>query len=168
MPSRLAILTKPLNGRAACHYCAQCGRGCITASNFSSSQVMIPPAQATGRFTLITGAMAREIVVGKDGKAEAVSYIDKATRSEKRVHARAFMVAASACESARLLLNSRSTLFPDGLANSSGAVGRYLTDSVGSVGRRIFSAAGENAAPQSRRHGRHAHVHAVVEIRPQE
>ena len=72
VPSRMAILTKPLNGRAACHYCAQCGRGCITASNFSSSQVMIPPAQATGRFTLITGAMAREIVVGKDGKAEAV------------------------------------------------------------------------------------------------
>src|SRR5450631_4828692 len=132
VPSRMAILTKPLNGRAACHYCDQCGRGCITASNFSSSQVMIPPAQATGRFTLITGAMAREIIVGKDGKAEAVSYIDKASRSEKQVHARAFMVAASACESARLLLNSRSTLFPDGLANSSGAVGRYLTDSVGS------------------------------------
>ena len=138
VPSRMAILTKPLNGRAACHYCGQCGRGCITASNFSSSQVMIPPAQATGRFTLITGAMAREIVVGKDGKAEAVSYIDKATRSEKRVHAKAFMVAASACESARLLLNSRSTLFPDGLANSSGAVGRYLTDSVGSSAGGYF------------------------------
>ena len=53
---------------------------------------MIPPAQATGRFTLITGAMAREIIVGKDGKAEAVSYIDKATRTEKRIHARAFVV----------------------------------------------------------------------------
>ena len=138
MPSRLAILTKPLNGRAACHYCAQCGRGCITASNFSSSQVMIPPAQATGRFTLITDAMAREIVVGKDGKAEAVAYIDKATQSEKRVHAKAFVVAASACESARLLLNSKSTLFPDGLANSSGALGRYLTDSVGSSASGYF------------------------------
>ncbi len=138
VPSRLAILTKTLNGRAACHYCGQCGRGCLTASNFSSSQVMIPPAQATGRFTLITGAMAREIVVGKDGKAEAVSYIDKGTRSEKRVHAKAFMVAASACESARLLLNSRSTLFADGLANSSGAVGRYLTDSVGSSASGYF------------------------------
>ena len=48
IPSRLAILTQPHNGRPACHYCAQCGRGCITASNFSSSQVMIPPAQKTG------------------------------------------------------------------------------------------------------------------------
>jgi choline dehydrogenase-like flavoprotein len=138
IPSRLAILTKPLNGRAACHYCAQCGRGCISASNFSSSQVMIPPAQATGRFTLITGAMAREIIVGKDGRAQAVSYIDKATRSEQRIHARAFVVGASSCESARLLLNSKSTLFPDGLGNSSGVVGRYLTDSVGSQGAGYF------------------------------
>jgi len=138
IPSRMAILTKPLSGRPACHYCAQCGRGCITASNFSSSQVMIPPAAATGRFTLITGAMAREIVVGKDGRAQAVSYVDKATRTEQQVHAKAFVVAASACESARLLLNSRSTLFPNGLANSSGAVGRYLTDSVGSSGHGYF------------------------------
>ena len=134
IPSRLAILTKSLNGRLHCHYCGECGRGCTTASNFSSSQVLIPPAMKTGRLTLITGAMAREIIVGKDGKAEAVSYIDKATRMEQRIHARAVVVAASACESARLLLNSKSALFPDGLANSSGAVGRYLTDSVGSDG----------------------------------
>jgi choline dehydrogenase-like flavoprotein len=134
IPSRLAILTQPLNGRPACHYCAQCGRGCISASNFSSSQVMIPPAEKTGRFTLITNTMAREILMGKDGKAEAVSYIDKATRTEKKVYAKAFVVAASACESARLLLNSKSTTFPDGLANSSGVIGHYLTDSVGSNG----------------------------------
>ncbi len=138
IPSRMAILTKPLNGRPACHYCAQCGRGCVTASNFSSSQVMIPPAQATGRLTLITNAMAREIVVGKNGKAEAVDYIDKNSREEKRVNAKAFVLAASACESARLLLNSRSASFPDGLANSSGVVGRYLTDTVGSSGTGYF------------------------------
>lgn len=132
IPSRLAILTKALNDRDACHYCAQCGRGCRTASNFSSSQVMIPPAAATGRFTMIPNAMAREIIVNDSGKAEAVSYIDKATRSEQRVYARAVVVAASACESARLLLNSKSTRFPNGVANSSGVVGRYLTDSVGS------------------------------------
>jgi choline dehydrogenase-like flavoprotein len=132
IPSRMAILTKPLNGRDACHYCAQCGRGCKSASNFSSSQVMIPPAAATGRLTMIANAMAREIVVDDSGNAEAVSYIDKTTKSEQRVYAKAVVVAASACESARLLLNSRSASFPNGLANSSGAVGRYLTDSVGS------------------------------------
>ncbi|HEX6502162.1 MAG TPA: GMC family oxidoreductase [Terriglobales bacterium] len=149
IPSRLAILTKPHNGRRACHYCAQCGRGCMTASNFSSSQVAIPDAQQTGRLTLITNAMAREIVVGKDGRAESVSYIDKSTRTEQRVHARAFVVAASACESARLLLNSKSTLFPEGLANSSGVVGRYLTDSVGSYGGGYF--------PQLEKVPRHNH-----------
>src|SRR6202167_3795556 len=134
IPSGKATVPQPHSGRPACHYCAQCGRGCISASNFSSSQVMIPPAQATGRFTLICNAMAREIVVDKAGRAQAVSYIDKATRQEIQVHAKAFVVAASACESARLLLNSRSAVFPDGLANSSGAVGRYLMDSVGSGG----------------------------------
>jgi choline dehydrogenase-like flavoprotein len=131
IPSRMAMITKSVNGRAPCHYCAQCGRGCISASNFSSSQVMIPPAQATGRFTLIPNAMAREVIVGKDGKAQAVSYIDKATLTEMRVHARAFVLAASSCETARLMMNSRSTLFPNGIANSSGVLGRYLTDSVG-------------------------------------
>jgi len=134
IPSRLAIITQPHNGRPPCHYCAQCGRGCISASNFSSSQVMIPPAQNTGRFTLITNAMAREILVGKDGKAEAVSYIDKGARTEKKIYAKAFVIGASSCESARLLLNSTSSLFPDGLANSSGALGHYLMDSVGSSG----------------------------------
>ncbi len=134
IPSRLAILTKPLNGRAPCHYCGQCGRGCVTASNLSSSQVLIPPAMKTGRFTLIPNAMAREILVGKDGRASGVAYIDKDSNSEQRVLASAVVVAASACESARLLLNSRSALFPNGLANSSGMVGRNLTDSVGSSG----------------------------------
>lgn len=138
IPSRLAILTKPLHGRPACHYCAQCDRGCTTASNFSSSQVLIPPALATGKLTMITNAMAREVLVGPDGKATGVSYIDKVTRTEKRISARAVVLAASACESARLLLNSQSRLFPDGLANSSGQVGRNLTDSVGSDGEGFF------------------------------
>lgn len=138
IPARLAILTKPLHGRPACHYCGQCGRGCVTASNFSSSQVLIPPALQTGKLSLIPNAMAREILVRADGKAAGVSYIDKTTRSEKRISARAVVVAASACESARLLLNSKSHLFPDGLANSSGQVGRNLTDSVGSDGTGYF------------------------------
>src|SRR5215467_2786206 len=131
IPSRMAMLTKSVNGRAACHYCGQCGRGCVTASAFSSSQAMIFPAMKTGKLTVITGAMARELITNADGKVTAVSYIDKATRTEKQVRCRAVVVAASACESARLLLNSKSSRFSDGLANSSGVVGRYLTDSTG-------------------------------------
>jgi choline dehydrogenase-like flavoprotein len=131
IPSRMAMLTKSLNGRAACHYCGQCGRGCQTASAFSSSQAMIFPAMKTGKLTMFTGAMARELVTDGSGKVTAVSYVDKATRTEKQVRCRAVVVAASACESARLLLNSKSARFSNGIANSSGVVGRNLTDSVG-------------------------------------
>jgi choline dehydrogenase-like flavoprotein len=131
IPSRMAMLTKSVHGRAACHYCGQCGRGCKTASAFSSSQAMILPALKTGKLTIVTGAMARELMVDKSGKVTAVSYIDKATRSEKQIRCRTVMVGASACESARLLLNSKSSLFPNGLANGSGQVGRWLTDTVG-------------------------------------
>jgi choline dehydrogenase-like flavoprotein len=131
IPSRMAILTRPLNGRAACHYCGQCGRGCITASNYSSSQVQIFPAMKSGRLKVIPNAMARELIAGDDGKVRAVSYIDKTTRTERQIRCRVVVLAASACESARLLLNSRSPRFPNGLANSSGVVGRFLTDSVG-------------------------------------
>ena len=131
IPSRMAILTRNHNGRAACHYCGQCGRGCVTASNYSSSQVQIFPALKTGRVTLITGAMAREILTGPDGRVMGVSYIDKATRTERAIRCRVVVLAASACESARLLLNSKSSRHPQGLANSSGVVGRFLTDTVG-------------------------------------
>src|SRR5690349_1677151 len=115
IPSRMAMLTKALNGRAACHYCGQCGRGCQTASAFTSSQAMIFPAMKTGKLTLITGAMARELVTDSSGKVTAVSYVDKATRTEKQVRCKAVVVAASACESARLLLNSKSSQHPNGI-----------------------------------------------------
>jgi choline dehydrogenase-like flavoprotein len=131
IPSRMAMITRPLNGRAACHFCGQCGRGCIGASAYSSSQAQILPAMKSGRLTVMPNAMARELLTDANGKVTAVSYVDKATRSERQVRCRAVVLAASACESARLLLNSRSPRFPQGLANSSGVVGRYLTDSTG-------------------------------------
>jgi choline dehydrogenase-like flavoprotein len=131
IPSRLSILTRPLNGRAACHYCGQCGRGCSTHSNFSSPSVLLPPALKTGRLKIVTGAMAREVTTDTEGRATGVSYVNTSDRREYRVRARIVVLAASACESARILLNSRSVRHPDGLANSSGAVGRYLTDTTG-------------------------------------
>src|SRR5260370_3100166 len=138
IPSRMAMLTRPVHGRAACHYCGQCGRGCRTASAFSSSQAMIFPAMKTGKLTVISGAMARELITSADGKVTAVSYVDKATRTEKQVRCRAVVVAASACESPRLLLNSKSPRSSNGVANSSGVVGRYLTGRPGySLGGQI-------------------------------
>jgi choline dehydrogenase-like flavoprotein len=131
IPSRLSIITRPHQGRAACHYCGQCNRGCGVNANFSSPNVLIFPAMETGRLTLVTGAMAREVTLDQKGRADGVVYIDKATRTERRVDARVVVLAASACESARILLNSKSSQFPQGLANSSGVVGKYLTDTTG-------------------------------------
>ncbi len=131
IPSRLSVLTKPKPGRMACHYCGQCNRGCSVKANFSSPDVLIAPALATGRLTLLTNAMAREVTVGKDGLATGVSYIDKKSGEDRHVAARAVVLAASALESTRLLLNSKSTLFPQGLANSSGTAGQYITDTTG-------------------------------------
>lgn len=129
--ARQAVITRPLNGRPACHYCGQCGRGCTTASNYASSYVQIFPAMQTGRVEVLANAMARELLTDAAGRVTAVSYIDKTTGTERQVRCRSVVLAASACESARLLLNSKSPRHPDGLANSSGAVGKYLTDSVG-------------------------------------
>jgi choline dehydrogenase-like flavoprotein len=131
IPSRLSIITRPHNGRAPCHYCGQCNRGCMTHSNFSSTGVLIPPAMKTGRLTLLTDAMAREVSVGPDGLANGVHFVNRRTGADEHVRARIVVLAASACETARLLLNSKSTRFPNGLANSSGTVGKYLTDTTG-------------------------------------
>jgi choline dehydrogenase-like flavoprotein len=97
--------------------------------------VLLRPALATKRLTILTRAMAREITVDDQGLASGVSYIDKSTGREHHVRGRIIVLAASACESARLLLNSKSSKFPQGLANSSGVVGRYLTDTTGTAVR---------------------------------
>jgi choline dehydrogenase-like flavoprotein len=131
IPARLSVITKPLPGRQACHYCGQCNRGCQVKANFSSPDVLIAPALQTGKLTLLTNAMAREVTIGPDGLANGVSYIDKNTGADEHVRARVVVLAASACETARLLLNSKSGKFPNGLANSSGTVGKYLTDTTG-------------------------------------
>jgi choline dehydrogenase-like flavoprotein len=129
--SRQAVTTVARNGRAPCHYCGQCGRGCMTASNYAASYVQIFPAMKTGKVQVVANAMARELITDDSGKVTAVSYIDKTTGRERQVRCRTVVLAASACESARLLLNSRSSRHPNGLANSSGKVGRYLMDTVG-------------------------------------
>ena len=131
IPARLSVITQPLNGRAPCHYCGQCNRGCMTNSNFSSPNVLIFPAMRTGRLTLITNAMAREVMTGEDGRATGVAYIDKTTGEDQEVRARIVVLAASACETARLMLNSKSVRHPNGLGNQSGVVGKHLTDTTG-------------------------------------
>ncbi len=132
VPARLSIITRPLNGRPGCHYCGECNRGCSVNANFTSTNVLLAPAMATRRLTMMTNAMVREVTLGADGKANGVSYIDKSDGQDKHVRAKIVVLAASALESSRLLLNSKSSRFPNGLANSSGKVGRDITDTTGS------------------------------------
>ena len=131
IPARRSVITRPLNGRPACHYCGQCGRGCTVKANFSSPDVLIAPALATGKLTLMTNAMVREVTIGANGLANGVSYVDRKTGADMRVNARVVVLAASALETARILFNSRSSQFPNGVANSSGTVGKYITDTTG-------------------------------------
>jgi len=119
---RTAILTKAHNGRQACHYCGPCEQGCVTYSYFSSPFTTVADAQRTGRLRLITDAVASHIVM-KDGKAAGVGYIDRASRSPREVRAKVVMLCASTLESTRLMLNSK-------IANSSGALGKYLMDHI--------------------------------------
>ena len=137
IPSRLSILTKPIKndaGRGACFYCGQCNRNCSYAkADFSATNVLIYPALATGNVDLVTNAMVREVLTNKEGLATGVSYVDKLSLSEYQVNGKVVILAASACESARLLLNSVSSRHPNGLANNSNVVGKYLHDSTGAA-----------------------------------
>jgi choline dehydrogenase-like flavoprotein len=132
IPSRMSILTRLVNTeRGACFFCNQCNRGCRVYGDFSSSSVLIKPAVQAGRTDLYTYAMVREVTTNDRGEATGVVFISKTDMKEYAVRARVVVLGASACESARILLNSKSKTHPQGLANSSGMVGRYLHDSTG-------------------------------------
>lgn len=130
-PSAQKILAQHMASRAACFWATDCGRGCSIRANYQSTTVHLPPALATGRLDIVTNAMVREVTLDKKGKASGVIFIDKSTGKERAAAGRIVALAASACETVRILLNSRSPRFPQGLANSSGLVGRYLMDTVG-------------------------------------
>jgi choline dehydrogenase-like flavoprotein len=125
------VTAESMRSRSACFYATPCGRGCSIKANFQSPTVLLPPALATGNLEIRTDAMVREVTVDASGRATGVHYVDKRTLLDEHASARVVVLAASACESARILLNSRSGPFPDGLANGSGLVGKYVMDTVG-------------------------------------
>lgn len=132
IPMRKSVLTRPVNNeRGVCFYCNQCNRACSVYADFSSGTCLVQPAMKQGSVDLHTNAMVREVTTDNSGKATGVSYIDKRDKQEYQINAKAVVLGASACESARLLLNSKSSAHPNGLANGSGMVGRYLHDSTG-------------------------------------
>jgi choline dehydrogenase-like flavoprotein len=125
---RSANLTVPLNGRPACHYCDQCQRGCFTASYFNSPSVTLPAAARTGRFHLVSDAVVSHVKMNAQGKADGVVYIDRTTKAAREVRGKIVVLAASTLESTRILLNSRSPRFPNGVGNAHGVLGHYLMD----------------------------------------
>lgn len=130
-PMHRAVLTRPKDDRAACFYATPCGHGCSIGAAFQTTTSLLPMALATGNLKVITNAMVKKVNVDDKGKAVGVTYVDKTSVQEHTLTADVVILAASACESARLLLNSKCKSFPKGLANSSGQVGKNLMDSTG-------------------------------------
>ncbi|HEY8549862.1 MAG TPA: GMC family oxidoreductase [Vicinamibacterales bacterium] len=131
IPVRKAMLVgRSRPGRMPCHYCSHCMQGCEVGAIFTSANTLIPLAQATGRLTLRTNALVRRIETDREGRATGVAFVDRVTGQDHLAHARIVVVCAGAVETPRLLLNSTSPRFPNGLANSSGLVGCYLTGHV--------------------------------------
>jgi choline dehydrogenase-like flavoprotein len=140
---RAAVNTVRHNGRAACHYCGPCHRGCLTGSYFSSPVSTLPAAEATGRFTLIPNALVREVTLDEERRAKGVAYVDTASGAEREIAAKLVVLCASTLASTRILLCSGGSEQPDGLANSSGTLGRYLMD-------HHFMSGARGALPQRR------------------
>lgn len=128
-PNSLAILSRPTDDRMACVYCNGCSRGCMTRAKSSADVAVLPKAEATGRVTVRPNCAVFRVTLNAQGRADGVLYFDHEKR-EHRVDAKSVVLAAGALETPRLLLNSSSRLFPDGLANRSGAVGRYFMETL--------------------------------------
>lgn len=126
---RCAVLTAPHRGRAACHYCGPCWRGCATHSYFNAVHVTLPAAVATRRCTIRPYSVVHSVIYDeRTDRATGVRVIDAQTKQTLEFRARVIFLCASALESARILLNSQTPRFPTGLANSSGELGRNLMD----------------------------------------
>ena len=132
IPARKSILTKRINNdRGICFYCGQCSRACGIHADFSSSTVLIYPALNGGQVDLLTNSMVREVITDEEGLATGVRYVNKRNQREYELKGRTVILAASACSTARILLNSKSGQHENGLGNNSYHVGRYLHDSTG-------------------------------------
>jgi choline dehydrogenase-like flavoprotein len=131
---RAAILTRNHQGRAACHYCGHCDRGCSTHSYYSSPGSTLPAAEKTGNMTLRPNAVVREIIVDPNtGKASGVRVVNQITKRDDEEYGKVIVLCASTLESTRILLNSKSSRHPNGLGNSSGVLGHYLMDHMYSI-----------------------------------
>jgi choline dehydrogenase-like flavoprotein len=125
-PTPLAILSESYRGRPACQHCGYClGFGCEFDAKSSTLVTVIPIAEATGRCEIRSDSYVRKIEIDNRGRVTGVTYFDP-TRQERFQRARAVVLCCNGAETPRLLLMSTSRLFPNGMANSSGLVGKHL------------------------------------------
>ena len=127
---RRAVVTREFNGHAPCHYCGACGKGCDISAFFNSSDYLLEPAFQTGRLTVADNAVVARVLVDAEGLANGAQFFDRHTKEEHRVYARRVIVAASCVDSTRILLNSKSPLYPNGIGNGSDVIGRYLCEQI--------------------------------------
>ncbi|HEY6290432.1 MAG TPA: GMC family oxidoreductase [Terriglobia bacterium] len=127
---RTATATEPVNGRAPCHYCGHCDRVCNVGASFSSSAVLLPIAQKTGNLTVRPNAVAWQVLTDAKGHAKSVLFVDRETRQTEEAFGKVIVLGAGSLESTRILLNSRSSEHPNGLGNSSGALGHYFCEQI--------------------------------------
>jgi choline dehydrogenase-like flavoprotein len=167
IPARMAVLTRRHAGRAPCHYCEACGRGCETASRFSTLDAIIPHLLAKPNFTLRTGAAAYRVLVDANtNKARGVAFVDTRNKQEYEAYAKTVVLGAGAMESTRILLNSKTREHPRGLANSSGVLGHYLMDtfSAGDVTGYLPSLRGREPVNDDGVSGGHALITRYVNL----
>ena len=141
VPNVAAIITEPYKGRGACINCGMCsGYGCQTKSRSSSAVALLPEAVATGKCEIRANAYVREISVDRSGKVTGAIYLDKtANNREVFQKAKVVVLSANGTETPRLLLMSKSARFANGLANSSGVVGKYLMSGNGGGASGLFA-----------------------------
>ncbi len=137
-PAPMAITSRPFNGRSACQHCGYCMvYGCEFGAKSSTLVSMIPQAQATGRCEIRTDSTVFRVVTNPAGRVTEVLYYDSNKR-EHRQRARAFILSANGAETPRLLLMSASPQHPNGLANSSGKVGKNLMFNTSPIALATF------------------------------
>lgn len=138
LPDRIAQLTEDHAGFPKCHFCGNCGNGCEAGSFYSTPWRMIPQALATGNVDLRYNAFVKNVIADENGRARGVTYIDRTTKKEIQVFAKAVILAAGNSETTRIMLNSKSARYPNGIANSSGQLGKNLCDQL--YGTTVYGA----------------------------
>jgi choline dehydrogenase-like flavoprotein len=143
IPTRTGVTMERLphnKYRAPCHWCGTCGRGCDVGAMFNSPVALLAPARETGKLAVRSDAVVREVLVDQQtGKVRGVSFVDRKTKKEEEAYGQVVVLGASTLESTRIMLNSKSRLYPQGLANSSGVLGHYLHDHTWGVSFTGFS-----------------------------